>query len=69
MDELYHVLWAYRIIQRIPTIETPFSLVFGIEVVILLKIRLSSFRVEEYNEDVNSEWLRANLKLLEENME
>lgn len=69
VDELHHVLWTYQMIQRIPIEETSFNLAFGIEVVFPIKIGLPSFRVEKYNENTNSEWLRANLDLLEENRE
>ena len=55
MDELYHVLWAYGTTQKILTRETSFNLVFGTEVVIPIKIGLPSLRIEEYNEDTNSE--------------
>ncbi|XP_073108374.1 uncharacterized protein [Elaeis guineensis] len=57
MDELYHVMWAYRIFQRISTGETPFNLAFETEAIIPVEIGLPSLRIEEYNEDTNSEWL------------
>ena len=41
-DELYHVLWAYRTTQRLPTRETPFALAFGTEAVIPIELKLPS---------------------------
>lgn len=46
VDELYHVLWTYQTTQRIPTRETPFNLIFGIETVNPVKIGLPLFKVE-----------------------
>lgn len=43
MDELHLVLWANQTIQRILIGETPFSLAFGIEAIILMEIGLPSF--------------------------
>ena len=37
--------------------------------VIPIEFRLPSLRVEEYNEDTNSVWLRTNLDLIEESRE
>lgn len=39
-----HILWVYRLIPRTVTKETPFSLVYGVEVVIPVEIQISSFR-------------------------
>ena len=47
----------------------PFNLAFSTEAVIPMKFRLSSIRVEEYNEDTNPIYLRANLNLIEETRE
>ncbi|XP_073109536.1 uncharacterized protein [Elaeis guineensis] len=58
-----------RTTQRLPTSETPFNLAFGNKVVILLEFGLPSPKVEQYNEDTNSVWLRANLDLIEESRE
>ena len=65
MDELYHVLWAYRTTQRLPIGETPFALDFRTEVVIPIGLKLSSARVMAFNEQRNSQDLRANLDLVE----
>ncbi|XP_073105914.1 uncharacterized protein [Elaeis guineensis] len=64
-NKLYHVLWIYRTIPRALT-RDPFSLSFGIEVVVSVEIGISSARVENYDELVNTEKLHADLDLLEE---
>ena len=68
-NELYHVLWAYRTTQRLPTGETPFALAFGTEAVIPIELKLPSARVVAFNEHHNSQGLKANLDLLEEKWE
>ena len=55
--------------QRILIEETPFNLAFEIEAVISIEIGLLSLRIEEYNEDTNSEWLQINLDLVKESRE
>ena len=64
-NKLYHVLWIYRTMPRALT-RDPFSLSFGIEVVVSVEIGISSARVENYDELVNTEKLHADLDLLEE---
>lgn len=41
--ELPYVLWAIKMIEKTSTIETPFSLAFGMDVVTLVEIGLPSF--------------------------
>ena len=52
-DELYHVLWAYRTTQRLPTGETPFALAFGMEAVIPI----------ELNSRQRESWHSMNIKI------
>ena len=66
VEDLYSILWAYRMTPRIPMRELPFNLAYGTEVMILLEIELPSARVEQYNEPSNSECQRVNLDLLSE---
>ena len=68
-DELYHVLWAYRATQRLPTGQTTFALAFGIKAVIPIELKLSSVRVVAFDEQRNPQDLKANLNLLEEKWE
>ena len=44
-EKLSKCLWAYRIIVRTPTDNTPFSVVYGCETVIPLEIQMPSLRV------------------------
>ena len=44
--------------------ESPFNLTYGTETMIPLEIELPSTRVEQYNEQNNSEYWRADLDLL-----
>ena len=46
MDKLPGVLWAYGTIRRKPTRVSPFSLTYGMEVTILIEIRIPTLRTE-----------------------
>ncbi|XP_073131894.1 uncharacterized protein [Henckelia pumila] len=50
VEEIPDVLWAYRNTPRTATWETPFSLVYGPEAVIPVKIGQISSRVKAYQE-------------------
>ena len=65
-DELPSVQWPYHTIARTPTGEMPFRLVYGVYVVIPAEIELTSYRVENYNEDKNEEAMRLQLDLVDE---
>ncbi|XP_040999419.1 uncharacterized protein LOC121245210 [Juglans microcarpa x Juglans regia] len=60
-EELLSTLWAYRTSVRTPTGETPFSLVYGTEAMILVEVAIPTNR--------NDERLRENLDFLEERRE
>ena len=62
-DKLPSILWAYRTIARTPTGETPFRLAYGTDVVILVEVGLTSYRMKKYSED-NEEVLRLQLDLV-----
>jgi hypothetical protein len=49
-----------------PTGETPFSLTYGIEVVIPIEVGSLSFRVSHYNRGLNDEGISLHLDLLQE---
>jgi len=53
-EELPNVLWAYRTTPRRSTRETPFSLTYGAEAVILAEINLCSSSVVGFNPTKNS---------------
>ena len=49
-DKLLEALWAYRTTVRGPTHSIPFSLVYGCEAVVPLKVQIPSLRVPLENE-------------------
>ena len=53
MDELYHVLWAYRTTQMLPIEKIPFALAFGMKAVIPIELKLPSAWVMAFNEQHN----------------
>ncbi|XP_076955317.1 uncharacterized protein LOC143630114 [Bidens hawaiensis] len=67
VDELPHVLWAFRTQKKTSNLETPFSLMYGIEAMIPAEIGVPFARTLSVIE--NEEELRLNLNLLEERRE
>ena len=57
-EELPNVLWAYRTMARTPIGETPFRITYGNEAVILAKIGLTSYKVDNHDEGRNDEAIR-----------
>ncbi|XP_071699844.1 uncharacterized protein [Rutidosis leptorrhynchoides] len=66
VDEVPYVLWAHRTMPKWSMGETPFSLVYGTEVVIPAEIRVPTQRILVFDTENNSSILRENLNLLEE---
>ncbi|XP_076921910.1 uncharacterized protein LOC143583505 [Bidens hawaiensis] len=67
VDELPHVLWAFRTQKNSSNSETPFSLTYGTEAMIPAEIGIPSTRVLLI--DDNDYKLRMNIDLLEERRE
>ena len=65
-NELPSILWAYRTTARTPTGETPFRLACRSDAVIPAKLGLTSYQVENYDEDKNEEAIRLQLDLVDE---
>ena len=65
-EELPSVLWAYRTMARTPTREMPFRLAYGSEVIILAEVGLTSYRVENHDENRNNKAMRLLLDLVDE---
>ena len=65
-EELPSILWAYRTTARTPTGETPFRLTYGSEAVIPAEVGLTSYQVENYDENKNDEAIRLQLDLVDE---
>ncbi|XP_071688009.1 uncharacterized protein [Rutidosis leptorrhynchoides] len=66
VDEVPYVLWAHRTMPKRSTGETPFSLVYGTEAMILAEIRVPIQRILAFDTENNSSILRENLNLFEE---
>ena len=69
VEELPHVLWTYRTTPRRSTRETPFSMTYGVEAVILLETGFPTLRTSSFNPSDNDEHLKKNLDLIEEKRE
>ena len=69
VEELLHVLWTYRTTHRKSTGETPFSMTYGVEVVIPLENGFPTMRSSAFTSDGNNELLKKNLDLIEERRE
>ncbi|XP_071704669.1 uncharacterized protein [Rutidosis leptorrhynchoides] len=69
VDQLPKVLWAHHTTPINSTGETPFSLVYGSEVVLLTEIAIPTEQTLSFSQDKNSRDLRTNLDLLEERRE
>ena len=65
-EELSSVLWACRTTARTPTGETSFQLAYGSEAVIPAEVGLTSYRVDNHDEQRNDEAIRLELDLLDE---
>ena len=65
-EELPNVLWAYQTMPGHSTGETPFSLTYGAEAVILAEVTLCSARVNGFNLAQNDLMMAECLYLLDE---
>nr|GEX08464.1 reverse transcriptase domain-containing protein [Tanacetum cinerariifolium] len=66
VEELPHVLWAHRTMIKSSHGDTPFSLSYGTEAVILAEIGMPTYRTAVVDVVYNDEELRLNLDLLAE---
>ncbi|GJR91643.1 reverse transcriptase domain-containing protein [Tanacetum coccineum] len=69
VEEISHVLWTHRTMIKSSNGETPFSLTYGVEAVILVEIGIPTLRTTEVDMIKNNEALGINLDLLEERRE
>nr|GEU91608.1 reverse transcriptase domain-containing protein [Tanacetum cinerariifolium] len=69
VEELPHVLWAYRTIIKSSHGDTPFSLTYGTKAVIPAEIEMPTYRTAAVDVVNNYEELCLNLDLLEERRE
>ncbi|PON46204.1 Ribonuclease H-like domain containing protein, partial [Parasponia andersonii] len=68
-EVLPEILWAHRTTQRTTTRESPFSLAYGYEAMVLVEIGASSLRRSTSEQDRNKTLIRIELNLLEERRE
>ncbi|KAI3807945.1 hypothetical protein L1987_23883 [Smallanthus sonchifolius] len=69
VEELQHVLWAYRTSPKTSNGETPFSLTYGSKAVIPTEIGVPSTRFLMASKNDNSQEIHINLDLLDERRE
>ncbi|GJW75315.1 reverse transcriptase domain-containing protein [Tanacetum coccineum] len=61
LEEISHVIWAHRTMIKSSNGDTPFSLTYGTEAVILTEIGMPTFRTTEVDMAKNDEALEINL--------
>ncbi|VFQ90205.1 unnamed protein product [Cuscuta campestris] len=66
LEELPHIIWAYRVTPRKAHGETPFSLTYGCEARLPIEAKLPTFREANYQPQQNEEDHLAELNLVEE---
>ena len=66
VDDLPEVLWAYRTTAISTTRETPFSLAYGYEAMVLVKLREGLLRMDNFNLEQNMILQQRELDFLEE---
>ena len=69
IEELPHVLWTYRTTPRKSIGETPFSMTYGVEVVIPLENDFPTMKTSTFTSDENDELLKRSLDMVEERRE
>ncbi|VFQ59409.1 unnamed protein product [Cuscuta campestris] len=66
LEELPHIIWAYRVTSRRATGETPFVLTYGCEARLPIEAKIMTFREKIYEEKGNEEDHLAELNFLKE---
>ncbi|GFY82856.1 hypothetical protein Acr_02g0010960 [Actinidia rufa] len=69
VKELPSILWAYHTTSQVPIGETPYSMVFGTELVIPVEIGMLNFRTSNFSNENNEIELHLKLDLLDEKRE
>ena len=69
VEELPYVLWTYRTMPRKSTRETLFSMTYGAEAVILLKMDFPTLKTSSFSLSSNNNLLERSLDLVEERRE
>ena len=66
VEELPHILWTYQTTPCRSTGETPFSITYGVEVVIPLETGFQTLRTSSFTPSSNDMLLEKSLYLIEE---
>ena len=69
VEELLHALWTYRTTPQRSIGETPFSMSYGAEAVILIETGFLTLRTQSFNPNDNDKLLERSLDLIEERRE
>ena len=69
VEELPHVLWTYRTTPHRSTGKTPFSMTYGVEVVIPLETNFPTLKTSSFYPNANNGLLEKSLDLIEERRE
>nr|GEV79632.1 reverse transcriptase domain-containing protein [Tanacetum cinerariifolium] len=69
VDEIPQVLWAHRTTPKSSNGETPFSLVYGSEVVVPIAISIKTRRIQDFHPRQNEKRRTKDLDILEERSE
>ncbi|GKA24549.1 reverse transcriptase domain-containing protein [Tanacetum coccineum] len=69
VDKLPNILWAHRTMLKTSNGETPFSLTYGSEAMIPVKIGMPTHQTIQWNEAQNEEEIWLNLDLIQERRE
>jgi hypothetical protein len=64
---LDEIIWTYRTTPQEATQQSPYSLVYGMEVVTPMELVILSLRITNYNVDSNSEERRCELEFVDSN--
>jgi len=65
-EEVARIVWSYHTTPQTSTMETPFSLVYGSDVMIPVEIHESSLRFQNFVAEESNKERRVNLDLLDE---
>ena len=66
VEELPHVYWSYRTTPHRSTGETPYSMTYGSEAMILLETGFPTLRTSLFTLDNNDQLLERSLDLVDE---
>ena len=64
-ERVGEALWAYRTTYQMPTQETPYSLIYGVEVVLSLECQIPSLRIAIYEGLTDEDNAKLRLQELE----